>query len=74
MPTMKESEMHYTHQEVDYCIECGEYAGDIFLCGEGLICTQCFAEQAGLSEVEVFGDISQESREKVKKSLHNKEK
>jgi len=69
MPTMKESEMSH---EVDYCTLCGEYAGDIFLCGEGMICTRCFAEEAGLDESEVFGEISQEDRNKVKASISNK--
>jgi len=71
MPIIQESEMAHEYED---CISCGEYVGDIFLCGEGMICTSCFARESGCDETALYqkDEISKEDRERVRASLNYK--
>lgn len=50
---INESEMTSKVQAMD-CSVCSDSLGDIFLCGEGMICVPCFSQYSGLSESEAF--------------------
>jgi hypothetical protein len=53
MPTISESEL--TEQwESQPCVECPDYEGAIWLCGEGYLCERCFAKLAGIVEEDLF--------------------
>lgn len=59
----RESEMTTKVQPID-CSVCDESLGDIFLCGEGMVCIPCFAHYSGISENEAFFEqnITQEAK------------
>ena len=66
MTTIKESELESeSHGD---CTQCYENDGDIFLCGEGYICTECFAKFADVDEAEAFNEetITKENKDKIR--------
>lgn len=65
--------MPFKQNDADYvpCFNCKKNAGDIFLCGEGLICTECMAELSGVEEAELFDEqnVTDEVRDQVRERL-----
>ena len=57
MPTINESELDGSDAHGD-CAVCYENAGDIWLCGEGYLCTQCYAKYGDLEEAEAFDEVN----------------
>lgn len=59
------------NSEVVPCFNCKVNAGDIFLCGEGLICTECMAKLAGEEEGTLFNEenVTDEIRDKTRQQL-----
>lgn len=53
------------------CFYCQTNAGDIFLCGEGLICTECMSELSGEEESKLFDEesVTDEVRSKTRQRL-----
>lgn len=50
---ISESEMTNRVQAI-YCSVCSDSLGDIFMCGEGMVCVPCFSKYSGLSEADAF--------------------
>lgn len=59
----RESEMT-TKVHPIVCSVCDESLGDIFLCGEGMVCVPCFSLYSGISESDAFFEenITSESK------------
>lgn len=53
MPTVSERDLA---GEPQACIQCPDYEGAIWLCGEGFVCERCFSALAGIDESELFDD------------------
>lgn len=53
MPTISESELESEHSD---CINCNEFEGAIWLCGEGMICERCFSKLADIEEQDLFNE------------------
>lgn len=53
------------------CVNCSVNAGDIFLCGEGLICTECMAKLTGEKEEIFFNEnnVTDEVRDEARQRL-----
>lgn len=76
MSTISEAEIS-GDDLVNSCVQCPDYEGAIYLCGEGFICERCFAEMAGIDESELFinddplqaFDIPQKHTARVKANL-----
>lgn len=53
------------------CFNCSVNAGDIFLCGEGMICTECMSKLSGEEEGKLFDEqnVTDEVRSKTRKRL-----
>lgn len=55
MPSIKESELSGGEYFIP-CVVCQVNAGDIFMCGEGMVCTECFSRGAGIEESQAFDE------------------
>jgi len=69
MTTINETELD-TQSNGD-CTQCYKNDGDIYLCGEGYICTECFAELADIDESEAFieENITVATKDKIRGKL-----
>lgn len=54
MPTISESE--FDSPEPVTCFHCQQFDGDVYICGEGFLCTSCFAKMAGIEESLAFDE------------------
>lgn len=54
------------------CIQCNLNEGHIFLCGEGLMCSECMAQLTDEPEELFFDDasVTDEVRDKARQRLH----
>jgi len=70
MSTINESELTQSHKTGD-CMVCFENDGDIYLCGEGYMCTECYSTMAEIDEAEAFTDegLVKENRDKIRGKL-----
>ena len=67
MATIKETDLE-DNQYNGLCGTCDENEGAIWLCGEGYLCTECFAKMSDIEEAEAFEEenINKENKDKIR--------
>lgn len=69
MPTINERKLVQFY-DAQPCFHCSANDGDVYICGEGSLCSSCFADMADIPESDVLQEeVPEDARIRAKLNL-----